>query len=115
LSHITKKIAVFVLLSVLTVPVLAYAQLPPPPNGIDINKAKIESIARTILEIVWIGAVVFVVIAFITIGGYFLLTKGEPDKFREARNALIWAIIGVAVMVLAFSIITVVVNILLGQ
>jgi len=111
-----KIISAILVASTVVVPLFASAQnqLPQPPNAIALNGEKIAAILWQILTLVWAGAVVFVIIAFIIIGSHFLLTKGEPEKFKDARNALIYAIVGVAVMVLAWSIVTVVASFILN-
>ena len=103
-----RKIITSVLILALAAPLFAHAALPPPPNGIPLDGDRIKVIAGNILANIWIGVVVFVIIAFLMIGSYFLLTKGDPEKARDARNALMWAIAGVVVMVLASSVVLIV-------
>lgn len=107
-------IAAFVLVAVMAAPFFVVAQtIPPKPKAITINEQTIRNfIEDKLLFYVWIGAVAFVVISFVVIGSYFLLTRGEPEKFKDARNAAIWAVMGVGIIVLAWSIVLVVKNIL---
>lgn len=56
-----------------------------------------------ILRLLWILFIAFAVIMFIIAGFNFLAAQGEPGKVKDARNALIWGIVGVVVGVIAFS------------
>ena len=63
--------------------------------------AKIKSIVGVALGVIGVVAVVVVVIA-----GIFMITaNGNPDKIAKARQAIIFAIIGVIVALLAFAIV----------
>lgn len=54
----------------------------------------------------WGVALVSVVMGLYA-GFLFITARGEPAQLKTARGTLLWAIIGVAVAVLAFSIITI--------
>lgn len=62
------------------------------------------------LTIIWIIAAAFSVIMFVLAGFKFLTAQGNPQETAEARRAVIWGLAGVAVIVLAWSIIGLVKN-----
>ena len=82
--------------------VLAGFNVPNMPNGTAIN---ITVIFSKIFDIVWMVTAAVVVIIFITIGFMFLTSQGEPSKLELARRAVIWACVGVFVILISFSII----------
>lgn len=62
-----------------------------------------DIIGRLLDMVVWPIFLGIVVIMFIFAGLKFLTAQGDPGKVGEARKALMWAVIGVAVGILAFS------------
>ena len=54
--------------------------------------------------IIWMFFAAFAVIAFLIAGFLFLSANGNASKVAQARDAVIWGIVGVAVGLLAFSI-----------
>ncbi len=52
------------------------------------------------------------VISFVVAGVLFLSSRGEPEKIKQARSAVIWGVAGVVVGILAFSIIAIVISII---
>ena len=66
----------------------------------------LQSLANTIVNYMTIfgGAVAAIMIVYV--GILFLLARGEADKVAEARNALLWGIVGVAIIFGAAAIIT---------
>ena len=65
----------------------------------------LQSLADKIVNYMTIfgGAVAAVMIVYV--GILFLLARGEADKVAEARNALLWGIVGVAIIFGAAAII----------
>ncbi len=62
----------------------------------------------TVLNFIWPIIVGVVIVMFITAGFLFITAQGEPGKLTSARNAVIWGVVGVVVILLAFSIINIV-------
>ncbi|MDO8530091.1 MAG: hypothetical protein Q7S10_01665 [bacterium] len=60
-------------------------------------------IDRFIDKVAWPIFLGLVVIMFIYAGILFLTASGDPTKIGNARRAVIWAVVGVAVGFLAFS------------
>lgn len=107
-----KKIIVsLVLLSFLTLPLAASAvDIPNQPGTINDIPTLIDNILTPVWEI-FIGlAVIMIIVA----GVLFLTANGNPEKIAQARTALLWGIVGIAVGVLAFSITTIITNVVTG-
>jgi hypothetical protein len=75
----------------------AYAAITPPS---DIKS--IADIVNKILPIVY-GVVGIALFAYLIYGGFAWLTSaGDPDKLRQAQGTMVNAVIGVAIVVLAY-------------
>lgn len=62
----------------------------------------------------WVIFTIVALICFVVAAILFLTAGGEPEKIKTARSAFIWGIAGVAVGILAFTIITFVTGIING-
>lgn len=91
----------------LLLPVFVLAQVPPGSLSISLV-ALVSNIVIIILNILWIVATAFTIIMFVLAGFKFITAQGEMEKVKEARNAVVWGVVGAAVIVLAWSIIEVV-------
>ena len=58
--------------------------------------------------IVWPLFVGLVVIMVIWAGILFLTARGDPNKIDAARRALIWAVVGIIIGLIAFSAVTII-------
>lgn len=61
------------------------------------------AVVAAIIAIIWPIFVGFSVIMFMVAGILFLAAQGEAGKIKDAKNALIWGVIGVVVGIVAFS------------
>ncbi len=61
-------------------------------------------LVNTVLNFIWPVFIGFAVIMFIVAAFYFITAQGEAEKVAEARQFVIWGIVGVAVGILAFTI-----------
>ncbi len=97
-----KKILFFLLAASLAImPVAAGAiDFSPPGGGI----SDVPTLVNRILTPVWQVFIGLAVIMIIIAGVLFLVAAGNPEKIAQARMALLWGIVGIAVGVLAFSI-----------
>jgi len=96
---IEKVIPLLLTLIVASYPVPVFAQPPPavePITDIDLEVI-IERITNWIFFIFFALAVIFVVFAAFN----FLTAAGDPDKAKSARNQLTYAIIAIAVALIA--------------
>lgn len=97
-----KSIIILFVASLLVLPIMASAVVigEPPAGGI----GDVPSLINRILTPVWQIFVGLAVIMIIVAGILFLTAAGSPEKIAQARQALIWGIVGIVVGVLAFSI-----------
>ena len=56
----------------------------------------------------WIVAIAFVVVMFVLAGFKFFTAQGDPSKVQEATRAVVYGIIGTAVVILSFSMVAIV-------
>ena len=60
-------------------------------------------INRLLKYVVWPIFLGLVIIMFIYAGVKFLTAQGDPTKISDARKAVIWGIVGIAIAIAAFS------------
>ncbi len=103
----SKKISVaLILASVLTLPLLALAFTPPPmPNVAGNQSLSIPGIIDTTFNLIWPVLMAVVIIMFALAGFMFLTAQGNETKIATARQAVIWGCVGVAVILMGFSIV----------
>lgn len=65
---------------------------------------------HTILQIVFALAGAIALIIIVLSGLRFILSSGDPQKTAQARNTIIYALVGLVICILSFSIVTFVVN-----
>jgi hypothetical protein len=72
-----------------------------------------ECIEKIISFILWIGTAIFPIV--IIIGGFlFLISGGDPEKVRTAKRMIFWAVIGLAIVLLARGIISLIKSVIGG-
>ena len=106
-----KKLVALSTLAALIMPMMAVAaiNLPALPAFSSIN---LNTVINNVFNIVWIFTAAAIVILFVVIGFMFLTAEGDPAKVALARRAVIWGAVGVVVILLSFSIIALVVQVL---
>jgi len=99
----TKKIVLtLAVLSLAVLPVLALAYTDPeePTGGFTSFAGVFSKIFSLIWPIVGGIAVIMIIVA----GILFMTAGGDPEKIATARTSIIWAIIGIVVAILAYSV-----------
>ncbi len=123
------KIYIIALVVVLLAPVVAFADAPPSPLGTigpgdeagtavpaSGDYTTVEGITSRVTELVnWFswGVALISVVMGLYAGFLFITARGEPAQIKTARGTLLWAIIGIAVAIISFSIITITKTILM--
>jgi hypothetical protein len=74
------------------------------------NNFNISDLLDTVFSIFWPVVVAVVIILFVVAGFLFLTAQGDPGKVAQARQAVIWGVVGVAVILLGFAIVAIVRN-----
>jgi len=57
-----------------------------------------------------IVALGFIIIMFVLAGFKYLTAQGEPNKVQEANKAIVWGLVGIVVIVLAWQAVKIVQN-----
>ncbi len=97
------------MLAVFPVAVFALAEVQQPgQNGI----TSVWTFFNRILNFIWPIFIGIAILMFIVAGFTFLTANGDPSKIKTAQHAVVWAMVGVGVAVLAYSLVIVVTNLL---
>ena len=92
----------------LVLPALAFAQINTAPVGAG-NIDQPNSVGALVDNITNLTGLVFgtiAVIMFVVAGILFMTAQGDPEKIKTARGAFMWGIVGVAVGIIAWGVIT---------
>jgi len=98
-----KIVASLILLGLLALPVLAFAQ---PTNTIE----SIDQLYDVVARAIWVIFGIIALVMFVIAGILFLTAAGQPERIVQARQAFLWGVAGVVVGILAFSIVTIMEN-----
>jgi hypothetical protein len=94
-------------------PTLAKAATPPPPPVAPVTggTTDVENIITKVIG--WFfGITGALAVLFIIYGGVlYIVSAGNSDRQKQAKQTLIWAVIGLAVVVLSYFIVSLVLNI----
>jgi hypothetical protein len=70
------------------------------------NQARID----TILGVVF-GLMGLIAVLMLVIGGFkYIISKGDPREMAQAKNTIIYALVGLGVVIMSYTIVTFVVN-----
>lgn len=86
--------------------VINYSPLPNSDSKGDIAQDKLPDILQLIFAI--LGSVAF--LTLVISGLRYILASGDPGRMSQAKQAILYAVIGLAVALSAFSIVTFVVK-----
>lgn len=104
----SKIIFSLIALAVIMTPALSGAvTIPTDSSGVP-EFTSFDSIAHAALNFMWMLFFVLAVIMFIVAGIIFLTAQGDPGKVAQARQFVLWGVVGIVVAILAFSIVTIV-------
>ncbi len=114
-KNILKKASVGIALGLMLLPFLALAQAGQVPGPIITSPYHISAIIQRILN--WVGGIVMTISLIMLLWAAILfLTAGTSETTHsKAKNVLIYAIVGIAVAILAFSIQPLLTTILSGS
>ena len=93
---------------------LAYAVTPgtiPGPIVNTVGPTSVSGWVDVLIAVVrWIYTIIFVVaVLFILMAAYYFITSsGDPEKTKKAKQMLLYAVIGIAVALLSYGIVTLV-------
>ena len=103
-KNILKKVGMGVALGLTLLPFLALAQAGEVPGPIITSPTEISDLVQRILN--WVGGIVMTISLIVLLWAAILfLTAGASETAHsKAKNVLIYAIVGIAVAILAFSV-----------
>lgn len=80
-------------------------------NGVDITSTDgpKQLIQNLLILAFWAVGALSVIFLFVA-GILYALSFGQPDRLRQAKNAIIWAIGGLVVAMSAYAIVTLIFN-----
>jgi hypothetical protein len=109
----TKKIILsLAILSVAVLPMAVLAINDPNPNPTGAGTLNLTTLIGAILGKLWVIFAALAVIMFLYAGILFLTASGAPDKISAARQAFLWGVVGVVVGIIAYSVVTIVGNLI---
>lgn len=101
-----KWVSLVALLSPLSAMAVA---IPTPPSGSGVPTNLTTAVGSIINAV--IGIIGLIAVVVIVIGGVFLVTSGgDEEKTKEGKNFITYGIIGLIVVILAYSVITFVIG-----
>ena len=101
-QSMNKKIIASALTVLLALPAVGLAFTPPSQPSVT-STLDVNEVIEIVLAIFWSIVIAFVIISFILAGFIFITAQGDPAKIAQARQAVIWGIVGVAVILLSYA------------
>lgn len=108
-----KKLNLALIALLIAFPVITFAWAPPTQPGQ--QNVDVGTIMGNVVDKVWIVFAGIALLLFIWAGVKFLTANGDASKIGEARTAALWGVVGVVIMILAFSIFSLAGNLIGGR
>lgn len=77
-------------------------------NPLQVNS--VTGLVQKFVEIFSYFVIILAVLAFIWVGFQFILAQGKPDRLKELKGWLAWIVIGVAVVIGARIMVSIIIN-----
>lgn len=98
-----KLLIAYTATTLLTLPLIALGfnagPVPEPIQGLSIS-----GLIDVVFGIIWPIFIAFSIVMFIIAAFLFFTAQGAPDKVAQARQFVIWGVVGIVVAIIAFSI-----------
>lgn len=98
-----KLLIAYATTTLLALPIIALGfdagPVPEPIGGLSIG-----GLIDVVFGIIWPIFVAFAIVMFIIAAFLFFTAQGDPEKVAQARQFVIWGVVGIVVAVIAFSI-----------
>lgn len=92
-----KSKKILYILPTLVLPMVASAKIPNPLKGIN----DLSQVVATVVDIVQILLIMATVLYLLYAGLMFVTARGEPSKISKAKDALLWGMVGAALILAA--------------
>lgn len=91
-------------------PVFGQITNPVLPSTADIGNGQtyFNSVLQTIIEILLLFGVFYFVVHFILAGYHMISSMGDPKKYEESQHALLYSLMGIAIVFLVFAILKII-------
>ncbi|XOU94200.1 MAG: hypothetical protein ACNFW9_05140 [Candidatus Kerfeldbacteria bacterium] len=86
------------------VPTLVFAQTLPNPITGGNDKVDVVTIMLRVMQIALAVVDIFALFMFILGGFEFLISAGNPERVKKAKDTLVWATVGILVITLSYTI-----------
>jgi hypothetical protein len=97
------SIVSFLLLATIMVPAMALAySISPAPTS---SPSNLQTMMGKVADQVWYVFAGIAIVMFLVAGILFLTANGSPEKIGQARQAVIWGIVGIVVGIMAGGIV----------
>ncbi len=73
-------------------------------NKINVPKVGAQDLIPGILRIVYFAGGMTAVIVIIIAGIFYTISQGQPDKIKRAKDAILYSVVGLVVIMVAFVI-----------
>lgn len=112
-----KGIQIFFLISLLIIPSFVFAQAlggSGIENPLGESSMNLTDVLKNVIN--WmLGLVGFAALIALIIGGFRMIVDfGNEEQVKKAKTTILWAVIGLAVVILSYAIINIVVSDILG-
>lgn len=96
----------FLAITLVLTPFIAWADSPSLPNPITGGGGDVDviTIMLRIMQIALAVVDIFALFMFILGGFEFLISAGNPERVKKAKDTLVWATIGILVITLSYSV-----------
>ena len=91
-------------MSITTLLAEAAVKISPSEIGIDDPVTNANSTVTNILNTTYLYAGIVCVIVIIVAGFYYVLSNGDPAKIKRGKDGIMGAVVGLIVIILAFTI-----------
>ena len=85
----------------LFIPKIMFAEFIKPPLGDGTNGADLQTIFKNIISVVQTLMIMATVLYLLYAGLMFVTAKGDSGKITKARSALLWGLVGAALILCA--------------
>lgn len=74
------------------------------PNAVNVPVIGADVILKGALNIVFFAATATAIVVIVVAGYYFVFSSGTPESTRKAKDMILYGVIGLVVIMMAFAI-----------
>jgi hypothetical protein len=111
--HLKNILLFSALIILLVLPLFSFAGFAAPPGDDGIKLSDLEGIFLKFIRYLWMFFAGFATVMFLIAGFSYLTARGDGTKITNANRAVIFGFVGIAVAILAYSVISIVMSFLI--